>query len=352
MDITNFKQEFQPYLDSFLEQKYGFYKTLSDDTFILDIIGYTKNVIGTTGKRIRPYVGYLMYKASEGIEDKEALRILVSIELFHNFALIHDDIIDQAELRHGVPTTHRYVAGQLEKLKRIADYEHLGESQAILVGDFLHAWSQEIIYKNTFFSQDRLIEIQKCLGLMFDEVIMGEMMDVDAMTRESISDEFLYQKTLLKTATYTFVRPMQFGALLAKTDTSLMQFCEHFGTALGMAFQIQDDLLDLTQTSEHKKTVFLDLKERQHTYFTQHIQKNGTKKEKEVLQSLFGKTLKESDAEKVKNLFEQSGAFEYGRKKMQEYFNQASNILHSSPLSAQYRKDFSDLIAFIQNRTS
>lgn len=352
MNVTNFKQEFQPYLDTFLEQKYDFCKTLTNDNFILDIIRYTKKVIGDSGKRIRPYVSYLIYKASGGMFDKEAIRILVSIELFHNFALIHDDVIDEGNLRHGVPTTHVYVSEKLRENKRIADYKHIGEAHAILIGNILLSWALEIICKNNFFPENRLLEVQKCLSLMFDEVMVGQMMDVDAMTREHNDENFLYQKTLLKTATYTFVRPMQIGAILANAEATVMQFCEEFGTALGMAYQIQDDYLDLIRLDTQKRTVFLDLKERQHTHFTQYIFQNGTDSEKEQLSNFFGKELTAADSEKVRSLFETSGAFAYGKEQIENYFSKAKKSLENSSLPPKFKVHFSELISFLQTRST
>ena len=93
------------------------------------------------GKRIRPFLVHLMYTSAGGKHQDELLPYLFAIELFHSFALVHDDIIDQSPFRHNVPTVHAFLETLYSKAKRIGDAKHTSMSQAILVGDLLFSWS-------------------------------------------------------------------------------------------------------------------------------------------------------------------------------------------------------------------
>jgi geranylgeranyl diphosphate synthase type I len=97
-------------------------------------------------------------------------------ELFHTMALIHDDIIDQSEKRHNILTVHHYIDSILDKSDR-----QISEGQAILIGDLLISWVYELRYKHHEFPEDLLLEARKNVHEMIEEVILGQMIDVDMM---------------------------------------------------------------------------------------------------------------------------------------------------------------------------
>lgn len=316
-DLQKFKEKFDPYLKEYLEKKIKSVSNYTKDPSVLDYINYAKKIILAGGKRARPFLAYLMYNALGGKETEKALRLLVSIELFHSFGLIHDDIIDRANLRHGVETAHLYIKNRLREQNRIGDIDHLGNSQAILLGDGLFAWSQEIINLNTDFDQKTLQNVRKHFHEMADEVGTGQMIDVDVATRKSVPKELIDEKIRLKTAGYSFVKPLQIGAdLSGNTDKDIENFCEEFGLKMGIAFQTQDDLLDITSTDEQlQKTTSSDNSQHQHTYFT------------------YFKSLDE------------------GRKIIDKNFNDAKNLVKKSKIRKDSKKKFIDLIELIENRS-
>lgn len=242
-NLELFKKEFDPYLRNFLDQKIRGIKNYTKSLFIYNYLNYTKTIFLKGGKRIRPYVAYLMYESLEGRDKKNALKLLISLELFHAFCLVHDDIIDKGTLRHNMQTLHIYIADKIKKRQK--DYSHIGNSQAMLVGDLLFAWSQEIINSNTDFNQKIMKNIKHNFYEMVTEVVLGQMLDVDITTHSKLSLKTTDEKNRLKTASYTFIRPLKIGACLAgKLTKEVKQFCEEFGLALGIAFQTQDDIFD------------------------------------------------------------------------------------------------------------
>ncbi len=179
------------------------------------------------------------------------------------------------------------------------------------------------------------------------------MIDVDLMTRSKVTDRLIEEKMRLKTAGYTFVRPMQMGAVLAGANGKIARFCEAYGQPLGAGFQIQDDYLDLnTVASTMGKTAFSDLRDRQHTMFTQHIFSHGTPTQVRALRDLFGRALTEKDRKRVHALFTESGAFSEGTRLMHEMFDRAEAAVESSGFSRQNKKPFLSLVAYIRARSA
>ncbi len=320
MDIRAFKGQFDRVLARFLERKMKEISGLTRDPYILSIAKHGCDLALQGGKRIRPYIAYISYRAAGG-KNKNVIETLVGLELFHTFALVHDDIMDKGLARHGVPTANKV----------------FGDAQAILLGDLLFNWASEII-SNT--------KGQPVFVKMVDEVILGQMLDVDAIRRSNVSDRFIQDKMRLKTASYSFIRPMQFGVALAGKP-GLYSFCETFGLPLGLAFQIQDDLLDLTaSTKKLGKSAFNDVKEGQKTVFTQYASRKPANRT--LLNKMKGKNLNGADRERIKQMFEESGAIEYGTKLMGKYFREAEGALKTLPKAKA--RPFAELVAYIKSR--
>ncbi len=249
MDITTFKSVFDTYAADWVEKKLSEYPGLVIDEQVLSYINHTGELIRGGGKRFRPYLCALMYDACGGKKQNDILPAGLAIELFHTFALIHDDIIDHGNVRRGIPTMHITVREILKRHSRTGDIDHVADGQAMLVGDLVYLWVFDVFHTLSF-SEEQKRKAFQYLTRMINEVIVGEMIDVDMTTRDTVRDELIYQKTVLKTATYTFVRPMQIGVVLAGGNAGIETCCEKFGEALGVAFQIQDDLFDLTLSKE------------------------------------------------------------------------------------------------------
>jgi geranylgeranyl diphosphate synthase type I len=349
MDIESFRERFQPYLDEFIAQKNRNYDGYTRDPVLASVLDYPRQLVAGTGKRIRPYAAYSMFRALNGGDSEDALRLLVSLELFHLFCLVHDDVIDRGTERYSMPTLHRYVAGELSVQKRLSNHEHIGNSQAILLGDLLFAWAHEAFYTSRGFSRCAIEEAQKFFVVMTDEVVIGQMIDVDMMTRRDTSLDIIQQKTLLKTASYTFIRPLQIGAALAGKSAEYEELCYELGLGLGMAFQTQDDLLDLIGTpATTQKTLFSDLRENQHSFFTQYILEHGSEAEKETLHQLLGADLQPKDRDRVIDLFASSGAIAHGSATIEGYLDRACRAIDTVPMQSGDKQAFYGLVSYIR----
>ncbi len=345
-NIEEFKNEFDPYLEAFLNEKISDFNTLTTDNFIKDFVSYSKQLM-VGGKRLRPYLAYLMYKAYGGNREKTAMKLFVSLEIFHLFALVHDDIMDKASTRRGEKTVHKYIEN---KITGFGNLNHVANSQAILTGDLLVTWALEN-FKNQDFENDNFEVARKYFYKMIDEVILGQMLDVDIATKEIADKNLIDEKTRLKTSRYTCVRPMQIGAVLASIDYKDEEFLEQLGTEVGIAFQMQDDLLAIVGNGNVlNKDVLIDIEEHQHTFFTNYLFENGNSNVIEEFKKYFGKKLTNSEKTAVIKLLTDSGAIEAGREKILKMLFDAKILIDDSNFDDQTKKLMSELVDMMKKR--
>lgn len=352
MTIQEFKQTFVPYLDRAIEEKFSTYTQYTNDTGILNMVSYAKAIIGG-GKCIRPYMAYMMYESLGGKNSDRVMDAIVTLEIFHACALVHDDIIDKGATRHGTQTVHMFVSEMLQAEKRWSqDYDHIGNGQAILVGNLLHVWSIERF--SHYSDLPNHAEAWQYFMKMIDEVIIGQMIDVDIMTRDRVDTSLIETKMLLKTAGYTFVRPMQIGVALAGKSAEMEDFCVQFGQALGLAFQTQDDILDLVaDPGKIQKSVLSDIREHQHTFLTQYVFENGTKEDIRDLSAVWGSEIRPTDQQAIVGLFERTGALDFAKTKVQEYLQQARELVEkNTELDQMGKESLVFLVDYIGNRSA
>ena len=354
MRLSEFRPLFQPHLDAFIAAKSGGYAGIARDEFLSQLLDYPARLTRGSGKRIRPFVAFAMFNAlcenPSETRDDEVLSALVGLEVFHLFCLVHDDVIDRGTQRYGMATLNNYVENEMRSRGRYGEYSRIGDAQAMLIGDLLFSWSHDAMHAANFPGADS-DALQSTFRAMIDEVVVGQMIDVDMMSRRDTTRETIERKMLLKTASYTFVRPMQIGAALAGASTRAESFCREFGAALGLAFQMQDDLLDLVATPDTThKTLFCDLRDGTHTLLTQHVLECGSAAQRDELRALLGADLGAPDRARVLALFGESGALSAIREQIAARLHEAETLIESGPLGEAERESFRDLLETLARR--
>lgn len=182
-------------------------------------------IMGLKSKRIRPLlvlVGYSCY----GTDVTRVLDAAFGIEIFHNFTLMHDDIMDEASLRRGMPATHiRY-----------------GINEAIISGDAMSIMAYDYIMKNC--NDEQLREVLNIFNKTSLDICVGQQMDMEFEKCASVEFEQYIEMIRLKTAVFLGMA-LQIGARIGGASSDEAQSMFEYGQSLGIAFQIQDDLLDL-----------------------------------------------------------------------------------------------------------
>jgi len=212
------------------------------------------------GKRIRPV---LLLASTQLLNGKieEALPTAFAIELFHNFSLMHDDIMDEADLRRGKQTVHK----------------KFGTNTAILSGDVMFVYAYEYLSK-TYRKQT--IEL---FNQTAKEVCEGQQLDMEFETKFDVTPQQYIEMITLKTGVLLGCS-LQLGAIVANSSNEIQQALYQFGKQLGISFQIKDDLLDTyAQQKEFGKQIGGDILQNKRTYLLLHCLENSAEQNKEKL---------------------------------------------------------------------
>jgi geranylgeranyl diphosphate synthase type II len=262
------------------------------------------------GKRMRPKLLLLAYQSIKAEVDQDALKLALAIETFHNFSLVHDDIMDNAPIRRGKKTVH----------------EEWDESTAILAGDNLLIKAYQLILETNFECKEELL---KAYTQMSAQVCDGQQMDMNLPKQLQITETEYLQMIQLKTAVLPAVA-LQMGALAAGASASICQAFYDFGLNLGMAFQLQDDYLDAFGSAQDiGKQEGGDIIENKRTILMLHALKHLNGNDLKQLQNLIDQvdvdeTMKIST---VRLLMKQAGSDQYLLQLKQDYETKAHHFL-------------------------
>lgn len=349
MDIVLFKQVFDPLLARHLASKYQVYSKITSDPQVLSILQHIQEV-STGGKRLRPFIVWSLYASQKPEASLEEIAdLLVAIELFHIFCLVHDDIMDEASTRHGVHTLHTFTEEMLAK--ETGNIHHAGTSQAILAGDILFNHVYELLNRKTWLDTHTRESVRDIFITLVDEVCIGQMLDINLTTKKETSTEKIAEKNTLKTAYYSFARPLHIGAIVSHRE-DLIPFILSFGEKIGMLFQIQDDLLDIIgKPSETKKDMYIDIIKNQHTVMTEYIRKKAQADYSTILDNLVAGIQAPEEAV-VKNLFIESGAVAYAQSLISAYTQECVELIRSHSLDKQDARIFEYIIKLLSHRTA
>ncbi|HYU34211.1 MAG TPA: polyprenyl synthetase family protein [Thermoanaerobaculia bacterium] len=272
---------------------------------MLELIDGVGELVTQGGKRLRPALVYYTYRACGGPSDEEVLPVALAIELLHTYLLIHDDIMDHAEVRRGHPSAHARFRQTHQSRGFHGDPQDFGRSVAILLGDLAHTWAMEL-----FSGAERSRELTRCFSALSEEVIGGQYLELLVAQRRSAREEELLRVLRLKSGNYTAERPIQLGALLARAPEAVRTPLSRYGTAIGEAFQLQDDLLGMFgDLGTVGKPVGEDLKEGKFTFLIFHALAAASPEQRQVLEAALGRPdLPEHEVARAQRLLEETGA--------------------------------------------
>lgn len=303
--IETYRSEFITYLQDKTKEK--------EPINLYEPISY---ILGLGGKRLRPLLTLMTAEIFE-TDYKKALDAALAIEVFHNFSLVHDDIMDDAPLRRGNPTVH----------------EKWDINTGILSGDamLINAYQLFENYEGEIFRS-----LAKLFSKTAIEVCEGQQYDVDFETRDDVTIPEYLKMIEYKTAVLVGAA-MKMGAIIAQVSEEIQNDIYEFGKNLGIAFQLQDDYLDAFGDPEtFGKQVGGDIIENKKTFLYLTSLASVTKKEAKELEHLFAIQPKDVSEKinTVKNIFLASGAAEKTKEEIARYTQKAFLILEKLPIDA------------------
>ena len=286
------------------------------------------------GKRLRPYLVLKSCKVLGG-KQSDAMAAASSVEMIHNFTLVHDDIMDNDEMRHGVPTTHKKFDMPL----------------AILAGDVLYSKAYHTISTQSKLSANYTAQLVKKLSKACVEICEGQVDDVKLAENQRIPTEREYTKMIEKKTAVLFEVSCAMGAISAKKKLKDVKNLSSFGRNLGIAFQITDDLIGIMGDSKiTKKPVGNDIREGKKSLPILLAIRKAKGKDKQKITKVFGKSnATKKDVQVAVNIIRSLGIEEIVRKKALHYANRATKSLDS--YSGSNVKEMISLLDFVVKRS-
>ena len=208
------------------------------DPAAVELIDELGRLISAGGKRLRPAFCVWGHVACGGSDGNHLIRAAAALELLHTFALVHDDVMDEAAERRGAPTTQAFFA---PRAKQIAGRESFGRSVAILVGDLGAVLAESLLRTSAFEPAQVALALER-FDRMRVEMAVGQYLDLEGVARHDVvSAEHV---AALKGGSYTVEGPLMIGAALAGASAEMESALAAFARPAGEAFQLRDDLTD------------------------------------------------------------------------------------------------------------
>ncbi|WP_133616816.1 polyprenyl synthetase family protein [Leucobacter luti] len=278
------------------------------------------------GKRFRAQFAVLGYRAARELDTsgevtEEFERILdaaCALEFFHAAALIHDDVIDRSDTRRGRPAVHRLFSAMHQKHNWRGAADHFGLAGAILLGDLLQSWADELMQTACDNTPDRVAarRARAHFNRMRSEVAVGQYLDVLEEQHPEFADhdEQLERSTrvlVYKSAKYSVEAPILIGAALAGASEELETALSSFGLPIGVAFQLRDDQLGVFGDEEITgKPIGDDLIEGKRTVLVTLARENLPNTQRRIFDDLLGTDLDSEQVAILQRTIRESGAVE------------------------------------------
>ena len=281
-----------------------------------------KYILDIGGKRVRPVLA-LMACSSFDSNPNLALKAALSIELFHNFTLIHDDIMDSANTRRGKETVHK----------------KWGVNSGVLSGDVMLIMAYQLLEN---YNSKTYLELNKLLNKTAKQVCEGQQMDMDFELKSNVEFEEYIKMIEFKTAVLLGCS-LKMGAIIADASKEDQEFIYQYGINLGLAFQFQDDYLDtFGQQNKVGKKIGGDILENKKTVLFHMAIANSNKSQKEKILELYSS--KENSSEdkinKITSLFIETKADKSSLELVDQYTQKAIKLINCLSFNQTKKNDF------------
>jgi len=296
-----------------------------------------KEFILRDGKRIRPILFCIGYHGFSKKNPTGLYRSALSLELLHDFMLVHDDIIDKSEMRRGKPAMHTLLKKYLSKNKKA---KFSGQDLAIIVGDVMYAMALDAFLAVKENPQRKEAALRKLiLAALYTG--SGEFIELLLAIKpiEKVTQNDIYKIYDYKTANYTFASPLTMGATLAGANPIQIKKLSNYGMLLGRAFQIKDDIIGtFGEEKEIGKSNLTDIKEAKRTILLWHAFNHAKNKDKLMIKKIIeGKSVRNAELFKMRKIIISSKALIYAQKQIESLYLKAQKQINDLKMSANFK---------------
>lgn len=349
--FVKFKDQINKELEKFFKSKIEQVKNDKRPKELIEVIESLEEFTMNSGKRIRPILFYLGYIVGGGKNKFEAVKASISVELIHSYLLVHDDIIDRDNFRHGGFSMHYGYEKKAENDFKDIDAKHFGVSMAIIAGDLSMSFGYEILNSSNF-ENDLKIKALNNLDKIICNTILGQSLDLTLSKDDNFDIDTIFEMQKYKTAKYTIEGPLHLGAILAGADEKFLDSLSNYAIPVGIAFQIQDDIIGIFGNKEKAgKMIGSDIKEGKRTLLFSKAIENANDAQKQILNDTLGnKNISSVDIEKVKDIIIKTGSLKFSIDKAEELTKSAKESLKKLGISEKNEKFLNDLADFVVRR--
>lgn len=313
--LKDFTSSFSLRIDDFISHEIEKWRDV-DESILPPLIALSK-FISNGGKRLRPafcLLGAKLMGLKE--ENQNLLDAGCSLELLHNFALVHDDFMDRSETRRDAPTVHKFLEQYYTSDKYKGDIEHFAASVAVLAGDFAFTYADSF----TRNLPQKCLDIYEVLKV---ELFAGQQMDIDAGYRNDVSKEQISKIAQYKSGKYTIERPIHMGAVIVNENAPL-DLLSDFGSPLGEAFQLRDDILGVFGDHAYTgKPVGDDVREGKFTLLMAYAREQANRAELTLLDRSGELDISQNEIDDISNIIRTNGALELVEERIKSLHSEA-----------------------------
>ncbi|WP_235739176.1 polyprenyl synthetase family protein [Nocardioides alcanivorans] len=348
-DVSAFADQVQQTLDAFVDEQAIRLAALGPDaTLLLD----EARIALSGGKRLRAAFCWWGHQAvAEPTDPAALLRACAALEVLHASALVHDDYMDASDTRRGRPATHRAFAAHHRSLGLPGDPEQYGAATAILLGDLLLTWADELL-RRCGLPLERVGPALDVFDLCRSEVVAGQFLDVSVQARGKADVTTAMTVLRFKSAKYSIERPLHIGAALAGATPEQLEALTGYGLPLGEAFQLRDDQLGVFgDPAVTGKPAGDDLVEGKRTVLVAHTLAALESADHDRLDSALGTALTDAEVEELRGLIRDSGAAERVEELIDELTTTSLRALEEGPFRAEARGPLRQLADAATRRT-
>lgn len=302
------------------------------------------------------YIGWLCGPAGRTANteaDDAALRASASLELLHAFALMQDDVMDCSPLRRGRPAPHVSFARWHRRRGLSGSSERFGESAAVLLGDLCLVWAEQML-RESGVGAEALTRVWPRYDVMRTELAIGQFADLVNDAGSFPTFEHVMEVSRRKSGNYTVRRPLEIGGAMSGCGPHIMTCLGEYGDAIGEAFQLRDDLLDVFGSSATTgKPVGTDLSVHKATSVVvaaRQLAGRATRVELEELMGIAG--LQGGDVERWRGLIAATGAAEWIEQRIDERLAQALKCIDTDQVSHTARRVLVDMAVTCTQRAA